>query len=88
MITGILLNGANNLTLSNVWMNGLDVGVDIVNSSNVTMNDVSLKTLKGIVGEGVKNFKANNVIHDDSTWSLRPTRIAIAVREVIVNGYV
>ena len=80
MATGIHITNSRNINIGRSKISGMDIGVEVYDSENVTVTDVHCETRTAVSGARVKGLKVVNLTHDDRSWINHPTLLAVLVR--------
>lgn len=80
MATGIRMEGCGNIQITNCSFNGFDVAIDIVDSTDVRVNDSHLGNSRiGLRARGVVGLNAQRNTHGNSTMQPRSAGEVLAV---------
>ncbi|WP_053183638.1 hypothetical protein [Pseudomonas thivervalensis] len=83
MAAGFMLRDCKDFIITNPYVEGWDVGIDVADSEGVKVINGTLETRVGVKGERVKQIEIKNVFHDERAWIFRLAPLAFMVRRAL-----
>lgn len=87
MTSGIVLHDSSSVFLSNIDVQGGDIGVELILSRDIHLSDSSFSSRCAVSGDRVQGFTAVNILHGDALSHGKPTFLEASIRRAI-RGYV